>query len=104
MWKVQSCHHELLVGKRPDDDDLKSGSVRINQMGATHNFKTGAKAIDTVQHELQATVTRLDKSKVVGGLDGIHNMVAGTHFTWDTVRTLKVGNVVGDACIYIYKY
>jgi len=88
---------ERLQGLRPDDDELKSDSARINRLETALMLKKGANTIDTVQKDLQAAVTGTDKPKVTECLNTILGMLVEKQVTWDTVRTLKVGKDVGNA-------
>mmetsp|Transcript_146707 Transcript_146707/g.365835 ORF Transcript_146707/g.365835 Transcript_146707/m.365835 type:complete len:647 (+) Transcript_146707:101-2041(+) len=88
---------ERLLSMRPEDDELKSDSARINRLEGALNLKKGASTIETVQKDLQAAVTAVDKPKVTECVSKLHEMIKGGQVTWDTVRTLKVGKDVGNA-------
>jgi len=88
---------ERLQGLRPEDDELKSDSARINRLEGALTLKRGAGAIEDVQKELQAAVTAQDKPKVTECVTQIGQMIVGGQVTWDTVRTLKVGKDIGNA-------
>jgi len=88
---------EQLLKLRPDDDDLKSDSARINKLEGVLNLKKGAGAIEDVQKALQAAVTGNDLPKATECLEQIKEMIQTSQVTWDTVRTLKVGKDVGNA-------
>lgn len=88
---------EQLLSTRPDDDELKSDSARINRLEGQLNLKKGASTIETVQKDLQEAVTAVDKPKVTDCIAKLYDMIKGGQVTWDTVRTLKVGKDVGNA-------
>jgi len=88
---------ERLLSMRPEDDELKSDSARINRLEGVLNLKKGASTIETVQKDLQGAVTAVDKPKVTECVAKLHEMIKGGQVTWDTVRTLKVGKDVGNA-------
>eukprot|EP00405_Crypthecodinium_cohnii_P018435 CAMPEP_0206477662 /NCGR_PEP_ID=MMETSP0324_2-20121206/35544_1 /ASSEMBLY_ACC=CAM_ASM_000836 /TAXON_ID=2866 /ORGANISM="Crypthecodinium cohnii, Strain Seligo" /LENGTH=646 /DNA_ID=CAMNT_0053953725 /DNA_START=69 /DNA_END=2009 /DNA_ORIENTATION=+ len=88
---------EKLLAMRPDDDELKSDSARINRLEGVLNLKKGANTIETVQKDLQAAITATDKEKVSELVGKLYDMIKGGEVTWDTVRTLKVGKDVGNA-------
>merc|ERR1719277_731121 len=85
---------EKLLSMRPEDDELKSDSARINRLEGALNLKKGESTIETVQKDLQAAVTAVDKPKVTECIATLLDMIKGGQVTWDTVRTLKVGKDV----------
>jgi len=88
---------EKLLSMRPDDDELKSDSARINRLEGQLTLKKGANTIETVQKDLQTAVTAADKATVTECISKLFEMIKGGQVTWDTVRTLKVGKDVGNA-------
>jgi len=88
---------ERLQGLRPDDEELKSDSARINRLESALSLKKGAGTIEELQKDLQAAITGQDKPKVGELLTSIFDLLKGNQVTWDTVRTCKVGKDVGNA-------
>mmetsp|Transcript_53889 Transcript_53889/g.149657 ORF Transcript_53889/g.149657 Transcript_53889/m.149657 type:complete len:648 (-) Transcript_53889:273-2216(-) len=88
---------ERLMATRPDDEQLKSDSARINRLESALNLKKGACTIESVQKDLQAAIAASDKPKVSECVASLFDMIKGGQVTWDTVRTLKVGKDVGNA-------
>jgi len=88
---------ERLQGLRPDDEELKSDSARINRLEAALSLKKGAGTIEELQKELQAAVTAVDKPKVSELLGSILELLKSNQVTWDAVRTCKVGKDVGNS-------
>uniref|UniRef100_A0A7S3WBQ3 Uncharacterized protein n=1 Tax=Strombidinopsis acuminata TaxID=141414 RepID=A0A7S3WBQ3_9SPIT len=90
---------EKLLSMRPDDEELKSDSARINRMEGQLSLKQGANTIEDKQKELQALVAKglEEKPKITELLGELHDMIKGGQVTWDAVRTLKVGKDVGNA-------
>lgn len=88
---------DRLMKLRPDDEELRSDSARINKLESTMTLKKGASAIEDVQKSLQTAITEVDKPKVAECLETVLDMITGGRVTWDTVRNLKVGKDIGNA-------
>merc|ERR1719162_2049852 len=88
---------ETLLSMRPEDDELKSDSARINRLEGALNLKKGASTIETVQKDLQAAIIAVDKPTVIELVTKLHDMIKATEVTWDAVRTMKIGKDVGNA-------
>merc|ERR1712061_479159 len=78
---------ERLMALKPEDDELKSDSARINRMETQL----------TLQKGLQAAVSTGDTAKAGETLLNLHELMKEGKVTWDSVRTCKVGKDVGNA-------
>jgi len=88
---------ERLQGIRPESDELKSDSARINRLESALSLKRGAGTVEELQKDLQAAVTGQDKKKASEVLTSIYDLMKAGKVTWDAVRTCKVGKDVGNA-------
>jgi len=88
---------EKLMEMRPDDEELKSDTARINRLESVLSLKKGASCVEDLQKELQAAVTALDKEAASKVLETLLGMFKDCAVTWDAVRTCKVGKDVGNA-------
>jgi hypothetical protein len=88
---------ERLLELRPDDEELKSDSARINRLESALSLKKGAGTVEDLQKELQAAVNAQDKEAATKVLTQLLEMFKGSQVTWDAVRTCKVGKDVGNA-------
>lgn len=88
---------EKLQSLKPDDEDLKSDTARINRLETSQSLKRGAGTVEDMQKELQAAVTANDKEAASKLLAELHDIMKNNKVTWDAVRTCKVGKDVGNA-------
>merc|ERR1712137_1315376 len=88
---------EELTKLRPDDEDLKSDSARINKLETRVTLKQGAGTVEELQKDLQAAVAEGNKEKAGETLASILELMKDGKVTWDSVRTCKVGKDVGNA-------
>lgn len=88
---------EQLQSLKPDDDELKSDSARINRLESALSLKKGASTVEDMQKELQAAVTAIDKPAATKLLQDLLDLMKNNKVTWDAVRTCKVGKDVGNA-------
>jgi len=88
---------EKLQSIKPDDDELKSDSARINRLESALSLKKGAGTIEELQKDLQQAVTAQDKATAAEKLTSIFDLMKEGKVTWDAVRTCKIGKDVGNA-------
>lgn len=88
---------ERLLSMRPDDEELKSDSARVNRLESALSLKQGAGTVETMQKDLAAAVTAADKEAAGKILASLLDLMKNNQVTWDAVRTCKVGKDVGNA-------
>eukprot|EP00933_Yihiella_yeosuensis_P045101 TRINITY_DN40419_c0_g1_i1.p1 TRINITY_DN40419_c0_g1~~TRINITY_DN40419_c0_g1_i1.p1 ORF type:complete len:650 (-),score=189.35 TRINITY_DN40419_c0_g1_i1:159-2108(-) len=88
---------DKLLALKPEDEELKSDSARINRLESALSLKKGAGTVEDLQKDLQAAVTAEDKAGATKILEQLLDMFKKSEVTWDAVRTCKVGKDVGNA-------
>merc|ERR1712032_316529 len=82
---------------KPEDDELKNDSARLNRMESALTLKKGAGTVEDIQKDLQAAVTAVDKDKLKECLGQLYDLMKNNKVTYDSVKTCKVGKDVGNA-------